>query len=88
MKKEILILNDLIELLEGGYPRSDGAADELAKNNAVIPLGLILSELVSNSLKYGFPESRKGDLIIEFYCNDHEYNLIVNNKGIGIPKRA
>jgi PAS domain S-box-containing protein len=54
--------------------------------NTAIPLGLILNELVSNSLKHGFPESRKGDLTIEFHCKDHECKLIVNDNGIGIPK--
>ena len=29
-----------------------------------IPCGLIINELVSNSLKYAFPENRKGEIMI------------------------
>ena len=54
--------------------------------DTAIPLGLILNELISNSLKYAFPEGRKGKLMVKSYLKDNRYNLIVSDNGIGIPE--
>jgi two-component sensor histidine kinase len=50
-----------------------------------IPLGLIISELVSNSLKYAFPEVG-GEITIQLSTKDNLYELIVSDDGIGIPE--
>ena len=50
-----------------------------------IPCGLIINELVSNSLKYAFPEDRKGEIRITLRSvTEHEIELIVSDDGIGI----
>ena len=57
--------------------------------NWTVPCGLIINELVSNSLKYAFPSSWKGVGTIKislFKNNDEEIELIVEDNGIGIPK--
>ncbi len=54
--------------------------------DTAIPLGLILNELVSNSLKYAFPEGKKGQLTVKFSLNNNKYKLIVSDEGIGIPE--
>ncbi len=57
--------------------------------NWTVPCGLIINELVSNSLKYAFPSSWKGVGTIKislFKNNDEEVELIVEDNGIGIPK--
>ena len=52
-----------------------------------IPCGLIINELVSNSLKYAFPESRKGEIGIALRSvNADEVELMVNDNGAGIPE--
>jgi two-component sensor histidine kinase len=52
-----------------------------------IPCGLIINELVSNSLKYAFPEERKGEVHIQFSKDgDHQFHLTVGDDGIGIPE--
>ncbi len=50
-----------------------------------IPCGLIINELVTNSLKYAFSEEAKGEIRIVFRrtCGDM-YELIVSDNGIGI----
>jgi len=54
--------------------------------NTAIPLGLILNELVSNSMKHAFPEGRKGEITIELHSTDSKYMLNVKDDGIGFPK--
>ena len=54
--------------------------------DTAIPLGLILNELISNSLKYAFPDGRNGKLIVKSYLKDNKYSLIVSDNGIGLPK--
>jgi PAS domain S-box-containing protein len=52
-----------------------------------IPCGLILNELISNALKYAFPNGRKGEIEISLAARaDDAYQLIVKDDGIGFPK--
>ncbi len=52
-----------------------------------IPCGLIINELVTNSIKYGFPDGRKGIISILIKSNDTGYvELEVNDNGVGIPE--
>jgi PAS domain S-box len=52
-----------------------------------IPCGLIISELVSNSLKYAFPNNIPGKLMVTLYSNDNEFELIISDNGAGLPER-
>lgn len=54
--------------------------------NAAIPLGLIVNELVSNSMKHAFPDGRKGNINIEFSALDDNYTLVVEDDGVGFPE--
>jgi len=57
----------------------------LGLDNA-IPCGLIINELISNSLKYAFPKDREGEIkIVLRAINSHEIELTVSDDGIGIP---
>ena len=49
-----------------------------------IPLGLIVNELVSNSLKYAFPETGRGTITIALGRLDDGYLLTVGDNGVGI----
>ncbi len=52
-----------------------------------IPCGLIINELVSNSLKYGFPDKSKGEIQIHLVSeNKNHIALTVHDNGIGLPK--
>jgi two-component sensor histidine kinase len=51
----------------------------------VIPLGLILSELVSNSLEHAFPEKRKGKILVSLRSiGDLVFELVVKDNGVGM----
>ena len=46
--------------------------------------GLIVNELISNSLKHAFPDGKKGEIFISMHLNsDNKYDLIFKDNGIG-----
>lgn len=52
-----------------------------------IPCGLIINELVSNSLKYAFPDGRGGKIELRLLANENNaVSISVNDNGIGFPK--
>jgi PAS domain S-box-containing protein len=58
--------------------------------DAAIPCGLIINELVSNSLKHAFPagsKSSEGEIKIEFLRDDNnKFELTVSDNGVGFPR--
>jgi PAS domain S-box-containing protein len=51
-----------------------------------IPCGLIISELLSNCIKYAFPDGRAGKITIEIKTHpDNELEMIMSDNGVGIP---
>ena len=55
--------------------------------DTAVPCGLIINELISNSLKYAFPGDRKGIIKVMLKKQDEEIiELIVSDNGIGIPE--
>ncbi|MEA2005497.1 MAG: histidine kinase dimerization/phosphoacceptor domain -containing protein [Acidobacteriota bacterium] len=63
--------------------------------NMAIPCGLIINELVSNSLKHAFPNGKtwgngkgsKPEIFISLRSNKNEYiTLIIHDNGVGLPK--
>ncbi len=56
--------------------------------DTAIPCGLIINELVTNSLKYAFPPSKtnyKGIIKIELKHVESQFKLVILDNGIGIP---
>ena len=51
----------------------------------MIPIGLILNEILSNSFKYAFPD-KKGIIQIHFQKTGDQYCMIAQDNGLGIPK--
>jgi len=54
--------------------------------NKAIPLSLIVNEMISNSLKYAFPDNRHGTIAIDFTKDKEQYTLVVKDDGIGLPE--
>ena len=54
--------------------------------NTSVPLGLIVNELLTNSMKYAFPGDRSGEIELEFSCSGDEYLLRVADNGVGFPE--
>ncbi len=86
-------LNELIGLLLQSYnARPDAIKITLSAKpitvliDTAIPCGLIINELVTNSLKYAFPDDRQGEIIVSLdKSGENEITLVVSDNGIGLP---
>ena len=56
--------------------------------NTAITCGLIINELISNALKYAFPEGQSGEIKINFQSARGQIILIVSDNGIGLPENV
>ena len=60
--------------------------DAIALNlDAAVPCGLIVNELISNSLKYAFPDGRQGEIHIGLHGQpEGRAKLVVGDNGVGL----
>ena len=54
--------------------------------DAMLPLGLILNELVTNSLKHAFAETPEPTIGISLIRTDGRYSLVYADNGMGMPE--
>lgn len=54
-------------------------------SDQAVPLSLIVTEAVSNALKYAFPNGRKGHVDVRLTSDAEVAELVVCDNGIGIP---
>jgi len=59
----------------------------LTDTKKAMSIGLIVNELVTNALKYAFPDDRAGEITISLVQSDDELTLKVIDDGIGISSR-
>lgn len=62
-------------------------ADNIFLNiDTAVPCGLMINELVSNSLKHAFPEGRGGQILVAIKSGpDQQVTLTIKDDGIGFP---
>lgn len=53
-----------------------------------VPCALVINEVISNALKYAFPDDRKGNIAIKLKYSDASciYTMSIKDDGIGIPE--
>ena len=63
------------------------AHDVFLELDTAVPCGLIVNELVSNALKYAFPDQSSGKISVSLTANPQtgEHTLLVSDTGIGLP---
>lgn len=54
--------------------------------DTMVPIGLILNELITNSIKYAFPNIEKKELFVSLKEKDKLLHLQVRDNGPGLPK--
>ncbi len=55
--------------------------------DSAVPCGLIVNELVSNSLKHAFPEGHGGQIHISLHSDETDtITLVVGDNGVGLPE--
>jgi two-component system, sensor histidine kinase PdtaS len=59
--------------------------DSTVEADISISLGLIVTELVINSLKHAYPDGRRGKIRVGYHADDTEWALKVSDDGIGMP---
>ena len=70
------------------------AAGIALKLDTAVPVGIIVNELVTNTLKYAFPKNQpcfgadRCEMMISLERKDAEYTLIVDDNGVGLPKMS
>lgn len=54
--------------------------------DTAMPCGLLITEIVSNALKYGFPDHQEGEIKIRFSKpQDKKVQMTISDNGIGLP---
>lgn len=86
-------LNKLARDLLRNYKVSAGSISLKTEANdlkldveTVIPIGLIVNELVTNALKYAFPDDRDGQIFIDLAEKENQLVLSVSDNGIGLDE--
>lgn len=51
-----------------------------------IPCGLLINEVISNSLKHAFPKDSNGQILIKMSISDNRAKLRISDNGIGLSK--
>ncbi|PJZ86697.1 sensor histidine kinase, partial [Leptospira levettii] len=85
-------LLSLTELVKTMFPgKGNGVDIQLEANQGVllldtaVPLGLIFTELLSNSLKYAFTDGTKGIISIKFKIEGDRSHFEYKDNGVGLP---
>ena len=86
-------LPDLTKQIGQAFGRSEitisaNSEDIYVKIDSAVPLALILSELITNSYKYAFPEGKKGKISIESYQKEDTIHVIIQDNGIGLAENV
>jgi two-component sensor histidine kinase len=88
-------LTKLCEALSGSMVRerrpielSVNAGPGTVKSEQAVSIGLIVTELVINALKYAFPvDTAVGHIVVGYQVNGAEWTLSVSDNGSGMPEK-
>jgi PAS domain S-box-containing protein len=83
------LCQSLAESMIGGDDRVSlkVVCDKVAINSAqAVSVGLIVTELVINALKYAFPQDRRdGEVIVRYEVSGTNWRLVISDNGVGKP---
>jgi two-component sensor histidine kinase len=85
-------IHELVQSLQDSFDTSDQIQFKLNINpinltlSHAIPLGLIINEAVTNSIKYAFPGKCKGEISISMVDDGKQIKFELADNGIGMPQ--
>jgi two-component sensor histidine kinase len=86
-------ISDLVQYLSGSFDLAGRIKFEIAiapielDVTKSVPLGLILNEAITNSIKYAFPEGRDGKIAIRLSdLGESNYELMIQDNGVGLAE--
>ena len=81
---ELVQFNDVDESISYNTDIDKELAFDLT---TMVPLGLLMNELISNSFKHAFKESNKGLISLSIHhTNERSYDMVYSDNGTGIPQ--
>ncbi|MVM41813.1 tetratricopeptide repeat protein [Spirosoma sp. HMF3257] len=85
-------INEIVDYLMSTFDLNAGIKKQIDVSpvdldvTVAVPLGLIINEAITNSLKYAFPLRQTGMIYIELKRLDYQsYWLLISDDGIGFP---
>lgn len=85
-------IREIVDYLISSFDRADRIQKQITVVPVdldiayAVPLGLILNEAVTNSLKYAFPQDRMGTLRVGLTEEENKtYRLVISDNGVGFP---
>jgi two-component sensor histidine kinase len=79
----IRYLSDSFDVLDSIHFRLDIEPLKLGVSQA-IPLGLIINEAVTNSIKHAFPGKPTGEISVQLHQTEEQITLVIADNGIGM----
>ena len=88
-------ITELTDFVKGYFTRSDLSVDfhfelepVLLDINRAVPCGIILNEILTNGLKYAFPDRNSGSITLTLLESDREIRLTYRDDGVGIAEET
>ena len=53
-----------------------------------VPTGLMINEIISNSLKHAFPNGRNGTISLSIKKHKHKIKMVLADDGVGIKEKV
>lgn len=84
-------LKSLVKNVTDPYPQSESIRidqqieDILLESEMVFTIGMIVNELITNSMKYAFNETDKGEISISVAKENDKFKLVYQDNGPGLP---
>jgi len=84
-------LNDLLDTIEKTFPQAGNIYLEREIDDfdidvkLLFPLGVIVNELITNAMKYAFPNGVSGHIKVLFKREKNTVRLVVHDDGCGLP---
>jgi two-component sensor histidine kinase len=80
LSRSIGLLNSSLEV------RCDSKTGLWLDTDRAIPLGLLVSELLTNALKHAFPVGSPGEVCVDTKINTNLLEIIISDGGVGLPE--